>query len=65
MTDNLSTIELVLIGALVIAVLFWFSRGLGNLFQESREAPKDWVGLLLPLAAVVAFVLFMMMMVSR
>jgi len=65
MTENLSTLELILVSALVIAVLFWFSRGLGNLFRESREAPKDWSGLLLPLAAVVGFVLLLMVMVSR
>lgn len=64
MTD-MSTLEMVLVGALVLVVVLWIGRGIGPLMRESREAPKDWPGVILPLAAVVLFVAVLMMMVSR
>lgn len=59
MDTELGVIELVLLGALLLVVMLWFGRGLGVIFQESREAPKDWPGLILPLAGVVLFVLLL------
>jgi len=65
MGGEMSTIELLLLGALVLVVVFWFGRGLGPMLKESREAPKDWAGLALPIGGVVLFVVVMMVMVSR
>ena len=60
--------ELLLGGALLVWVLWRFGRGsVSNLSREKPlsaeqgDAPQnnDWIGLLLPIAAVVLFVLFL------
>lgn len=56
--------EMVLIGALVLVVLFWFRPGFKEAMRQSREAEKDWRGVLLPIAAVVLFVILVIMMAS-
>lgn len=63
--NEMSTLEMVLVGALVLVVVLWVGRGIGPLMRESREAPKDWPGLLLPLGAVILFVVVLMLMVSQ
>lgn len=64
MNTDMGVIELVLLGVLLLVVLLWFGRGVGAIFQESREAPKDWPGVLLPLAAVIVFVAFLFAMAA-
>lgn len=63
--SEMSTLEMVLVGALVLVVVLWVGRGIGPLLRESREAPKDWPGLLLPIGGVILFVVVLMLMVSR
>ena len=65
MMEEMGPLQMILLGALLLVVLFWFGRGIGNVFQESREAESDWTGLLLPIGGVVLFVLVLMMLVSR
>jgi len=65
MNPDVSPLQMLLVGAIVLVVLLWFGRGMGSLFRQSQEAPKDWTGLSLPLAAVVLFVALLMVMVSR
>lgn len=61
--NELATWELVLISAMAVLVLFWFGPGIKAMLEQSQQAEKDWRGLLLPIAAVVLFVLFLIMMV--
>jgi hypothetical protein len=62
----LATWEMLLIGALVVLVLFWFRPGLKASLEESRKATRqDWMNLLFPIGLVVLFVLLLIMMVSR
>lgn len=61
--SELSTWELVLVSAMVILVLFWFGPGIKATLAQSQQAEKDWVGLMIPILAVVLFVLFLIMMV--
>ena len=51
--------EQLLIGALGLAVLLWIFPGIKPMLEESKIAPKDWMGLLIPIALVVAFVVFL------
>ncbi|MDD9875700.1 MAG: hypothetical protein OXU22_09245 [Gammaproteobacteria bacterium] len=51
--------EQLLIGALGLAVLLWIFPGIKPMLEESKKAPKDWMGLLIPIALVVAFVVFL------
>ena len=56
--------EQILLGAggLLIVLLFW--PGAKKMLEQSREAENpDWQGALLPIGAVVLFVLFLIMMV--
>ena len=62
--EPMSTWEMLLLGVLVLLVLFWMGPGIKATFEKSRQAEeRDWAGLLLPIAAVVIFVLFLIAMV--
>ena len=63
MNPNLSTLELIVIGAVALIVIFLFVPGLKRLSEESRNAEKDWSGLLLPIAGVVVFVVMLILIV--
>lgn len=61
---NLETWEMLVLGALVILVIFWFRPGLRAAFKQSQEAENpDWLGLLIPLAAVAGFVALLLYIV--
>jgi len=55
--------EGIAMGAIALLVLFWFKPGLRATLAESRKAEKDWPGFLIPMAFVVLFVFFLMMIV--
>jgi predicted PurR-regulated permease PerM len=50
---------LLLIGG-VIAFLFF--PGVKRMLEQSEKAPKDWPAVLIPLALVVVFVIFLIML---
>jgi len=55
---------MVLLGALVVLVLFWFGPGIKATLERSRQAQtRDWSGFLLPIALVILFVLVLIKMV--
>lgn len=53
---------MLLVGALAILLIFVFRPGLKAAFEQSRRAPRDWAGLLLPLALVAAFVILLLIL---
>lgn len=59
----MSSIEMIVLGALVVLLLFWTKPGLKTALERSKQAPADWQSLVLPLGLVVLFVLFLIMMV--
>ncbi len=61
--EAISTWEMVLVGALVVLVLFWIGPGIKPMLEQSRQAEKDWAGLLIPIIAVILFVLLLISMV--
>ncbi|MDH3900154.1 MAG: hypothetical protein OEU51_03805 [Gammaproteobacteria bacterium] len=61
--NEMSTWEMVLVGALVVLVLFWIGPGIKPMLEQSRQAEKDWAGLLLPIIAVILFVILLISMV--
>lgn len=58
-----STWEILLVGGIAILIIFLFRPGIKAALARSRNAEKDWQGVLIPLALVVVFVLFLMMIV--
>ncbi len=60
---NLSAWEIILIGLIAAFVIFWWRPGIKATLEESRKAPKDWAGALLPLGLVVLFVILLIAMV--
>lgn len=57
------TWEMILIGALVILLIFWFRPGIKAALERSRQAEKDWKAVLIPLALVVLFVILLISLV--
>mgnify|MGYP001822527232 FL=1 len=62
--EQLSTFEMIILGAVALGVLFWVGPGIKGMLEQSRQAEtKDWAGALLPIVIVVIFVFFLIMMV--
>ena len=56
--------EQILLGAVAVLIIFWFRPGIKAALKRSEEAEdKDWKGVLIPLALVVLFVVFLLMSV--
>lgn len=62
--EPLSTWENVLLGALALLMIFWMKPGIKAALEKSKTAKADWPRLLMPLALVVLFVLFLIAMVK-
>ncbi len=58
---NMALWEQLALGALALLVIFWFRPGIKAALKQSEEAEKDWAGILLPIAAVILFVIFLML----
>ena len=55
--------EKLLLGVLVVIVLLWFTPGIKRSFKERRNASQaEWMGALVPIAAVVGFVILLIML---
>jgi hypothetical protein len=52
--------EQIALGAAGLLIIFWFRPGIKAALEQSKNAEKDWPGLLLPIAAVVLFVVFLL-----
>ena len=61
--DPLATWEKILLGAFALLVILWFFPGVKTLMKKSSDAPRDWPAVLLPLLAVVAFVVLLISIV--
>ena len=62
--EEMSTFEMVLVGAIVVLVLFWVGPGIKPMLAQSRQAENpDWAGLLVPIIAVILFVILLISMV--
>lgn len=61
--ESLEMWEKVLLGLLAAALIVVFRPGLKEAFKQSQRTPKDWAGLLLPLALVVAFIILLIILV--
>ncbi|MCI0653658.1 MAG: hypothetical protein L0Y39_04170 [Methylococcaceae bacterium] len=57
-----STWQIILYGALALLVIFWFRPGIKASLERSRNAKKDWLAVLVPIAVVVAFMIFLIAM---
>lgn len=53
--------EQLALGAVALLVIFWFRPGIKAALKQSEEAEKDWAGILLPIAAVILFVIFLVL----
>ncbi|ORU89638.1 MAG: hypothetical protein A6F71_01305 [Cycloclasticus sp. symbiont of Poecilosclerida sp. M] len=53
--------EQLVLGAFCLLLIFWFRPGVKATLQRSAEAEKDWPAVLLPIAAVILFVVFLVM----
>ena len=52
--------EQLLLGLFALLIIFWFGPGAKRALTESRKAePGEWKGVLIPIALVVLFVIFL------
>lgn len=51
--------EQLALGAVALLVIFWFRPGIKAALKQSEESEKDWAGILLPIAAVILFIIFL------
>ncbi|AFT66279.1 MAG: hypothetical protein ACJA2Y_001926 [Cycloclasticus pugetii] len=58
---NMALWEQLALGAVALLVIFWFRPGIKAALKQSEEAEKDWAGILLPIAAVILFVIFLVL----
>ena len=62
--EQMSTFEMVMLGIIALGVLLWAGPGVKTMLQQSRQAENpDWAGALFPIAIVILFVIFLIMMV--
>ena len=61
--QSLETWELVVLGAGLVLLLFWFWPGVKALQRRGQDAPRDWPGLLVPIGLVVLFVIILIALV--
>ena len=62
--DPLVTWEKILLGLFAVVLVVWLGPGLKAVFQQSEvQEEKDWKGILIPIALVILFVLFLISMV--
>ncbi|MEE9355016.1 MAG: hypothetical protein V3U75_05445 [Methylococcaceae bacterium] len=59
MESPFSMWETVLLGAMVLLLIFWFRPGIKASLERSKNTEKDWPAVILPLAIVVLFVVFL------
>jgi len=53
--------EKIIIGILMLLVLLLFLPGTRNMIEASKDAPKDWKGFLIPMGAVILFIVFLIL----
>ncbi len=58
----METWEQLLLGALGVLLIFWFRPGIKAALEQSRQAEKDWAGVLLPIGLVVLFVIVLILL---
>ena len=61
--DPLATWEKLLVGVIGVLVLLWFFPGVKTMLAQSRDAKKDWAGVLIPVVVVVGFVILLLNLV--
>lgn len=61
--QDLSTWEGIFIVMAILAVAVFFFPGAKRTLERSKNAPKDWMGLLIPIVVVIAFVFLLIQMV--
>ena len=57
--NNLAPWESIVLVLIMAGLILWFFPGIRRANQANKNAPKDWAGLILPLIAVVVFVLLL------
>ncbi len=55
--------ENLFLGVAALGIIVWMGPGIKASLARSKEAPTDWMGALMPIAGVVLFVIFLIMMV--
>ncbi len=60
---ELTTWESIFVGAVMIGVLVLMYPSVKNTIEKSKDGPKDWTGVLIPIGAVILFILFLIQMV--
>ena len=55
----MQTWEQVALGAIILVILLWRLPKATKAMEQNRDEPKDWMSVLIPIGAVVLFVLIL------
>ncbi|NKB76837.1 MAG: hypothetical protein GKR96_07240 [Gammaproteobacteria bacterium] len=61
---DMGTWESLALGAAALLIIFWVFPGIKPAMEKAEKAEKDWKGLLIPIAGVVLFILFLITSVA-
>lgn len=61
--EEMALWEKLLLAGAALALVLLMRPSIKAAFEHSKNAPKDWAGVLLPIGAVVIFVIFLIAMV--
>lgn len=61
--EEMALWEQILLAGVALALVVLMRPSIKAAFERSKDAPKDWAGLLVPIGAVVLFVIFLISMV--
>jgi hypothetical protein len=61
--ESNSVWENLLLSLLVLVMLYWMMPGIKANMANSRMVKADWLSVIIPIGAVVLFVIFLIMMV--
>ena len=62
--ESMGMWESLAVAAIAVAVIFMFGPGIKQAFKQSQQSTsKDWMGVLVPIGAVVLFVIVLVMLV--
>ena len=57
--------EKLLLGIIIVGAIFLFRPGIKATWEKSQRAKKDWAGFLLPIGAMILFIIVLILLARK